>query len=280
MEDVLTKNGVLTDGLERRYLISTDDRRLDMDSVTPIELTFKTRHGWGKPAFNENSHTYDIYTIASNSWNELLANLIGLLESKCPKSEDELLEYEVDWSSAKIFRETKDIVNMVKLDNGLYFSRNHSANHSQWLIQELLDFYGCCNGTLIVHRPPFSEPQEVRDYIKDIRVAGFKKFLIETYKVTEEKANKVVDSINGPFNKVLCKISQTAYNDFLLVDSKQIYSTLKSKFLAGLPYVTSWNDKQINTCKKYLDYLTDYFRDLHKESMKHKEDLEYQISMI
>ena len=40
LSDVFRKYGVITDGLERKYMIEFGDRKLDMDSVTPISLSF------------------------------------------------------------------------------------------------------------------------------------------------------------------------------------------------------------------------------------------------
>ena len=51
--------------------------------------------------------------------------------------------------------------------DNLYINTNHTAVHSVWLIQDLLDFY-CVdkeNVTLLIKRPPSIEPQEVKDYI-------------------------------------------------------------------------------------------------------------------
>ena len=277
--ELLQKNNVLTDGLERRYFIHTFDRRLDMENVTPVELILLTKHGWGSSSEIETSNP-DVYRFKCSAWTELLTNLVAFLQGKCPKSKEELLNFDVDWTSVKVFRETKDIVNMVQLDNGLYFSLNHSAAHSQWLIQELIEFYGAYNSILVIHRPPFSEPKEVTDFVKEERISEFKQFLINNKNVDEEKADKIVNAINGPFNKVMNKMSHTSYNDFFLFDNCTILSNMKSKLLANLMYITDWSEKQVATAKKYLDYLTDYYTVLKKRASSNKEDLEYQMLII
>jgi hypothetical protein len=47
-----------------------------------------------------------------------------------------------------------------------------------------------------------------------------------------------------------------------------------------MPYVTKWNEKQINTAKKYLDYLTDFYGTLKSEAKKHQNDLLFYTKAI
>lgn len=281
--EVFNKNGVLTDGLERRYVIHTYDRKLDLDSVTPIELIILVPYDWNKSISTiGKTINPEVVRFKQNSWINLLKDLITFLQNGNPKTREELLNFEVDWSYAKVFRETKDIYNMVKLDNGLFFSLNHSANHSQWLIHELLTFYGINYGQLLVHRPPLSEPKEVTDYVKESRISGFKNYLISNKNLSEEKADKIISVIDKVFNKALLKLykCKTAYNDFFLFDDVSKLSNYKSKFLEEALYKLSWNDGQIKTAKKYLDYLTDYYTVLKRNARNSKEDLELQIYVM
>lgn len=280
---VFSKNGVLTDGLERRYVINTFERKLDLDSVTPIELVLLVPSDWNKSITSEcKTINPQVVRFKQNSWNNLLKDLITYLQNGSPKTREELLNFKLDWSYAKVFRETKDIYNMVKLDNGLFFSLNHSANHSQWLIHELITFYEINYGQLLVHRPPLSEPKEVTDYVKESRISGFKSYLIDNKNLSEEKAEKIISVIDKVFNKALLKLykCKTAYNDFFLFDNVTLLSNFKSKFLEGALYKLSWNDGQIKTAKKYLDYLTDYYTVLKKNARNNKEELELQIYVM
>ena len=282
MKVLYKKHQILTDGLQRLYVQSVSDRRLDMTGVTPVELIVYFSDTWGgRFVYKNSSETLNTktYHFRERSWSGLLTKLVNFLQESNPKTNEELLSLTLSWSNAKLFRETKDIANSVKLENGLYFSFNYSAVHSSWVIDELLKAYGVYCGDLIVHRPSFSEPKEVVDAIKELRMNQFCDYLIHEKRLDEAKADTIVNAINGPLNKLLSK-KNSYNNDFFVFDDAIALANYKSKVVADLPYVTKWNEKQIKTAKKYLDYLTDFYTTLKLEAKNHKNDLLYRVKTI
>ena len=274
LEELYRKHRILTDGLKRLYIVDTYDKKLDMDSVEPTLLTIFIPQCWEK-----NAPIRKVEFFNCNSWKGLLTDLIKYFLKNNPKTREELLDFSFSWTTVKPFKETKDIVNVVKLNNGLYFSVNYSANHSFWAIQELMDLFGACGGQLVIHRPSHSEPKEVCDMIKNLRLSQFKDFLCDIKSLSEEKANKIINAINGPFNKLL-RDSGTSYNDFFLFDSSLCLSNYKSKFVSSLLHVTTWDEKKIAIAKKYLDYLTEFYGTLSKEAKHHKDGLVHRVHIL
>ena len=109
---------------------------------------------------------------------------------------------------------------------------------------------------LFIHRPPSAEPEEVRQKIESIIKAYFEQYLINIGK-TAERAQKISNGIIV-INKIL-KHQNTAYDNFYLMDP-MMYSTYKSKLLKEYILKTSLNDAQIATVKKYLDYLSVFYK--------------------
>ena len=279
LENALEKNNVLTDGLERRYVQDVFEKRLDMDGVTPIMLAILKSPEWGTGTgfcFHENPIRYD---FENRSWVGLLEEVANYLQENEPKTNEELLNFRVDWTSAVIFSEKKSLANMARLDCGLYLNLNHGAIHSSWLVGELLSFYGINYGTLVVHRPSRSEPQEVVEALKGVRLRGFKNYLLGKVGVSDEKADKIVNTINGVFNRILKQVT-SYFDDFFLFDSVSYLSNYKTKAMEYMVLNTNFTEGQLNTAKKYLGYLTDYFTTLYKESKNHREDLELIIPII
>ena len=268
---------MLTDGLERRYVISTMERRYDLENVTPFELVFLVPTKWEKepdsyipPLMNKK--------IESRSWTQLIKELVIYLQEKSPKSKEVLLEYRTDWSKAPIFTTGKAIDNMVKIDGDLYCNINHTATHSSWLIGDLLRLYDLNLGFIIVHRPPEAEPEEIKKEIGDMRRKEFKEYLISVYGKSEESANKIIKNIDV-LNKILVKMG-TSYNDFFLFDSTVMLSTYKSKVLLNIRKYVAWEEKQIEKAKRYLDYLSNYYTKVMKEAKNHKDRLDYWVPII
>ena len=281
IQDTYTNNRVLTNGLKRLYYYRVDEHRFDMESATPVRLQILTDYNW---AIDDPFNIIDIkkpliYVFEDTSWKGLLTKLVKFLIKRIKKTNEELLNFSLSWTDAKLFREDKTIINVVKLDNGLYFSYNYSATHSSWVIDELLKFYGIEGGILTVHRTHFAEPQEVIDAIKKMRMEEFKDYLVNEEHKSEKAANKIVKLINGPINKLLAKVGGS-YNDFYLFDDTILLSIYKARVTSNLVYLTSWDEVTMNKAKEYLEYLTRYFTKVRLEAKKRDDDLYYFIGII
>lgn len=279
LEELYAKHHVLTDGLQRRYVINTHERRYDLDFVTPIELVVLVPREW-----EEGDSSFIISPAVVNkkfenrAWVQILKELVIYLQSKSPKTKEELLAFRTDWSKAPIFNNFKSIDNMVEIDEGLFFSVNYTATHSTWIIGDLLKFYDVGLGYIVVHRTPAAEPQEIREEVGRIRRAEFKQFLTSNCGKEEEKADKIVKNFDV-LNKILSKMG-TSYNDFFLFDETLSMSNYKAKLLKDSHKYVYWNESQLKTVRRYLDYLTDYYTSVMKVAKNHKEELEFWIPTL
>lgn len=180
LEELYKKYHVLSDGLQRRYIINTNERRYDLEYATPIELHICVNREWENP--NDESILITTnpkyHVFMSRSWVQLLRTLATYLQDKAPKTIDELVDYRTEWSKAPIFSRTKTIDNMVEISEGLYFSVNYTAVHSTWIIGDLLNFYGVGFGVLVIHKTPKYEPKEITDEIDSLRRKEFKEYLM------------------------------------------------------------------------------------------------------
>lgn len=150
------------------------------------------------------------------------------------------------------------------ISNGLFVNVNHTAVHSVWLIQDLLDLYKINKKdcSLVIKRPPFCEPKEITDYVEEQMKSGFVLFLKDEKKIAQERALKIANNIKV-LNKYLAKMSK-AYNNFYLFDNLQYLSNYKAKFFKDISKYASFNDKQIKLCHEYLDYLTEYYYTVYR----------------
>ena len=269
------KYGFLTNGLNRQYVSHANERKYDFENTTPNQLQILVPPQWEEPgthAVNPALHTFE-----ASSWVRLAEDLINYLQSKAPKSMEELLGFRVDWSKADIFTPNKAIDNMVPVGD-LYMSVNFTATHSAWFIGDLLNFYGINVGYLFVHRSPIAEPKEIVEMVRAERKAGFKQHLMNKYGKSEEKADKIISAFNA-FNKVLARMT-SSYYDYFLFDNTTALSNCKSRMIIDIAKYTVWSDAQIATAKKYLDYYSNYCTFLMKEAKKHEDDYTFIIPII
>ena len=262
-KELFAKYNCLTDGFKRNYSMSVNERRYDMESTEPVELSIHVDRSWDYQ--DDDSKSYTIHRFTNNSWLRLIEAVALYLQEKAPKSKEELLAFRTEWSDAAIFTDYNAFANMVEFGD-IYLSVNFTATHSSWIIGDLLEFYGVAKHgcDLIYHRVPTSEPEEIRNYVEELRKKEFKGFLMNNKQLDEEKADRIVNSFKA-FNKML---SRMAYNfgNFFLLDNTTILSNLKSKLMIDIDKYAALTDKQKNSMKKYLDYYTDYYTMLKKKT--------------
>lgn len=268
-KELFAKYNCITDGLKRNYMMSVNERRYDMESTEPVELSIHVDRSWDYPG--DDSKSFAIHRFTNNSWIRLIEAVALYLQEKAPKSKEELLAFRTEWSDAIIFSDYKAFTNMVEFGE-LYLSVNFTATHSSWVIGDILDFYGIAKHgcDLIFHRVPLTEPEEIRNYIEELRKKEFKEFLINNKNLDEEKADKIVNSFKA-FNKMLAKMAYN-FGNFFLLDNATSLSNLKSKLMIDIDKYAVLTDKQKNTMRKYLDYYTDYYTMLKKRAKQLKAD--------
>lgn len=72
----------------------------------------------------------------------------------------------------------------------------------------------------------------------------------------------------------------TSYNDFFLFDDTLALSNYKSRLIKDYPKYIQWNESQVKTVQRNLDYITDYYTKVMKDAKKHKKDLELFIPTL
>lgn len=263
LETLYEKYHVISDGFQRLYIVDVRDRKFDLEYSTPVQLTIDVPWGW------ERSGPSDCWakkTFRQRSWVRLLEEFVRYLQAKAHTDENYLIAYRTDWSKAPIFSSKKTIDNMVQISDSLFFSVNHTAVHSAWIIGDLLELWELRGGTLIIHRAPAGEPAEIREAIGKIRRAEFKNYLIDEQLKTPEKAEKIIKNVEV-LNKILAKTG-TSFNDFFLIDNTRDLATYKSKLLKEIGSSPNWNETQIAVAKYTLDMVTAFYRQLAKKVKK------------
>lgn len=238
--ELYDKYNIVLKNKQRYYVESLIERDYYLECSTPYYFSHNTK------------------VIKEKSWVNLITKIVNYLQTNYPIEENALLNYRTDWSKSAIFSSEKR-TNFAEITNGLFVNVNHTAVHSVWLIQDLLDLYRInkTDCSLVIKRPPFCEPKEIIDYVEQQMKSGFEMFLTNEKKIAKERAVKISNNI-CVLNKYLAKMSK-AYNNFYLFDNLQYLSNYKAKFFKDLPKYASFNEKQIKLCHEYLDYLTEYF---------------------
>ena len=268
-KELFAKYNCITDGFRRDYTMSINERRYDMESTEPLVLSIHVNRSWDYP--EDDGKSFTIHRFTNHSWVRLLEAVALYLQEKAPKSKEELLAFKTEWSDAVVFSDYKAFANMVEFGD-LYLSVNYTSNHFSWIIGDLLDFYGVAKHgcDLVYHRVPMVEPEEIRNYIEELRKKEFREFLINNKKLDEEKADKIVNSFKA-FNKMLARMANN-FGNFFLLDNATMLSNLKSKLMIDIDKYAALTDKQKSSMKKYLDYYTDYYTMLKKRTKPSKAE--------
>ena len=111
---------------------------------------------------------YDEFIVSV--WGDLIQRVANYLIEEYPKTLEELKQFSYKWGKQKLFLDAPKLASHFPLKNGLYINCNHTALHSCWTIQDMLDFFGVdikeCK--LIIRRNPVAEVKEVKDYYINI----------------------------------------------------------------------------------------------------------------
>ena len=269
LEELYKKYGVLTDGLQRRYVINVMDRPYDLDFATPFELSILVPKEWENDSSSPNKYVQK--NFIHRAWTRILEDLVLYLLEKAPKSKEELIAFRTDWSKAAVFGDYKMFANIIPLREDLYLSINYTSTHFMWVIGDLIRFFGLEYGFVVVHKTPEVEPREIKEELGKVRREEFKNYLMSKYQKSEESANKIINNIDS-LNKVLGKMG-TTYNDFFLFDDPTALSNFKSRLLLDYRKYTTWNDHQLETAQRYLDYITNFYTKLKKEAKDKLDNL-------
>ena len=229
-------------GSQRLYLEDLSERNFSLESTTPYKIEIGE------------------HVIEEGSWGDLLCKVVQTLLIDCPDKRDGIYDFRVHWTKTAIFFKEKK-TNSKCLSEELWLNCNHTALHSCWLLQEILDYFGCdkSNIKFLIHRPCSVEPKDVRIFVKERFVRGFLYYLITQRGRDSEQAQKVVKLIEKYLNPILISISKS-YTDFFLFDSNVVLSSYVKKVRTNIESSLKYNDKEKKVLIKYLNYLYDYYR--------------------
>lgn len=235
----------------------------DFDIVQEGRRRYYVENLVGRDFYLENTtpHLLKIgdFELQENSWVEMIRLLAAYLLLKYPEKRENITAYQTSWTKSDIFSAVLR-TNFKFVDEGLYVNCNHTAMHSLWLIQDLLDYFGedKSKAYFLIHRPPAIEQPEVRMYYIQRFNKEFSFLLSENYGKNQEAINKIISNIVTYMNPKLQKISK-GYNDFRLFDDKQTFMNYRVKFLKTFDADPSVSDKNKTIIHRYMDYLSAYY---------------------
>lgn len=233
---------IIFEGRKRYYKEDLSERDYLLENTTPYKMII-----------------FD-YVLEESAWGEMLRSLCTLLLSLFPMSQEEILSFKCPWSKSNMFSAVKK-TNFKLVGQTLYINCNHTALHSCWLIQDLLDFYKIdkTNVSLLIHRPSGAESNEVKEYITSRVRNEFIIFLQYAHDKTREYSNKVANNIESYLNPILCSISKS-YVSFFLFDDYALFASYSSKVKEKVDKNVALLEKTKNIIYKYLLYLSEYYK--------------------
>lgn len=235
-------NNVEFNGFRRNYVEDLSERDYALEGCTPYQIIIN-----------------DV-VIEDGSWGDILCKLAIYLLDKFPGKLDTIEEFRTPWSKAIIFSSVKK-TNFKPIGLNLFLNCNHTALHSCWLIQDLLDHFGIKKSDvrMLIHRPSSAEKSELKQHIEKLFLIGFKKYICSETLKEQDYADKVVNNITKFINPVLCNMSKSYQNIFLFDDlavASGYIGKLKNRIKQSLKY----DEKAKKVLCRYLTLLQNYYK--------------------
>ncbi len=196
----------------------------------------------------------------THSWGNLLYDMVEYFNYLYKFELRKLLNFSVSWSKQDIFSVDKK-VNSKQLSNGLFLNCNHTALHSCWLIQDLLEFYDIDTDEveLYVHKSWENEPKEIVKIVEAEFKKSFASFLMTNYSKPYNKAEQIINNIENSMNPKLRDISRT-YSNFFLFDDYAVLANYITKFKQSIESNFKIPEKNKIIYNRYLLYLSEYYK--------------------
>ena len=233
---------IIFDGKRRYYIEDLTQRDYFLENTTP--------------------YTFEILgnVIEEHAWGELLRATTMTLLERFPEFEEKLYSFICPWSKAVMFKPDGG-TNYKLVSSKIYINCNHTALHSCWFLQDLLDFFNIDKSQvkLVIHRPSAAEPKEVKEYIEKRFKKDFVSFLELAYGKDAEYAQKVLNNIDKYLNPRLSKISKS-YNSFFLFDDELTFSNYAKKVKEIVYKDFQTNEKALKALNKYIMYLIEFYK--------------------
>lgn len=239
--NVIPDNGLVYDKHRRYYVENLTKRDFSLENTTPYQIFLCDT------------------VIKERSWGILLKKVTLLLLDKYPAIQSALPSFRCKWSKQEMFSFIKK-TNFIALKEDMFINVNHTALHSCWLLQDLLEFckINVEKVKFLIHRPPGSEQQEIKELIRASFIKGLAEYIIDDLRKNEEYANKIVFLVDKYINPLIKSISKS-YNDLFLFDSYLIMlnytKKLKEKILKS-----SYSDKAKRAFNSCIEILVSYYK--------------------
>lgn len=233
---------VVFNGTRRYYIEDLTTRDYFLENTTPYQMKI-----------------YDV-CIEEKTWGNLICRVLELLLEKNSSRLYSICEFRCKWSKATMIT-LEQRTNYKRVKQGLYVNCNHTALHSCWFIQDLLDYFMVDKNSVyfLIHRPSGSEPKEVKNYIEKRTKRKFSYYLQDKYSKDEGYANKVINNIDKHLNKILKNLS-SSYVNFFLFDDKNILYNYSKKVKSVIDSNTKYGNKAKMILKRYLNDILLFYR--------------------
>lgn len=229
---------------KRRYYIEDlTQRDYSLENTTPYQLEIMGNF------------------IEEHSWGLLICKTARVLLEQFPLYKEKIFDFRCAWSKTAMFSKTQK-TNYKRVMEDTYINCNHTALHSCWFLQDLLDFFRVDKSsvTLLIHRPSGAEPTTVKEYIENRFKKDFKYYLCTFYEKTEDQADKIIRNIEKYLNPILRKISKS-YTSFFLFDDNATLANYVKKVREKIVEDMRFEIKAKKALNKYLDCLVEFYKE-------------------
>lgn len=233
---------VVFQGQKRYYIEDLSQRDYFLENTTPYQIEISGN------------------VIEEHVWGKMICRVIDLLLQLFPCQKDQILNFHCPWSKAvMVTSELK--TNFRALECGYYVNCNHTALHSCWFIQDILDFFGIDKSSvsLLIYRPSSAEPKHVKEYIEKRFKRNYAVYIQSVSGKGESYSDKVIVVTEKYLNPMLLRISKSYTNLFLFDDNAILYNYIK-KIREEISIDTRFDDKAKFVLNKYLDYLVQFYK--------------------
>ena len=239
---VLGDNTIVFEGKKRYYVEDLAKRDFTLENTTPHLLKI------------------DDYDFVENAWVEMVRNLTAYLILKYPNKKSKISNFKTEWSKSNIFSTTPR-TNFKQLDENLYVNCNHTALHSCWLIQDLLDFFEVDKSKIyfLIHRTPYAEPDDARKYFISKFKEEFALYLSMSQNKSKENIDKITSNIEKYMDPIRAKLSKS-YDSLMLFEDNLSFTNYAIKFMKYIDFDSRMNDKAKMTMRRYIGYLKEFYK--------------------
>ena len=235
-------NQVVFSGFRRNYIEDLSERDYALENCTPYQVKVGSS------------------ILEDGSWGDLLCKLVECLLDMKPEKREHIEDFRTPWTKTAMFATSRK-TNYKQIDESLYLNCNHTALHSCWLLQDLLDYFEIDKKdvTLLIHRPCSAERKELREYLQNEFQRGFKKYICACYEKPLDYADKVIRTIEKYLNPLLSSVSKS-YPNFFLFDDAVIASGYVKKIKEVIDKSAQFEPKAKKVLNKYLNYLLAFYK--------------------